>query len=229
MREDVVAVLTNDPAARSAIEVVLTTPGLHAIWLHRLAHGLWRRDRKLVARVLSHLCRFATGVEIHPGARVGRKVFIDHGMGVVVGETATIGDGCLIFKGVVLGGTSMERKIRHPQLGKNVVVGSNACILGHIEIGDGARIGSGSVVIRDVPADATVVGIPGRVVPPRDGPRAHVEGTLDHANLPDPVAETIRELALQNENLRLRMARLEDALNIHAPEAVEDGPEPSPV
>jgi serine O-acetyltransferase len=229
MREDIDSVLANDPAARSPAEVVLATPGLHAIWMHRVAHRLWRRDYPLVARVVSHLCRFATGVEIHPGARVGRRVFIDHGMGVVIGETATIGDGCLLYKGVVLGGTSTERTVRHPQLGENVVVGSNACILGHIEVGDGARIGSGSVVIRDVPAGATVVGIPGRIVPPRDSPRARVEGTLDHANLPDPVAETIRELALQNENLRQRMARLEEALNIDSPESVEDGPEPSPI
>ncbi len=200
----------NDPAARSRVEVALTYPGVHALWLHRVAHGLWRRKRPLLARVVSHANRFLTGIEIHPGAKLGHGVFIDHGMGIVIGETATVGDGCLLYKGVVLGGTSQERTVRHPQLARNVVVGSNACVLGHIEIGEGARIGSGSVVIRDVPAGATVVGVPGRVVPPRARP--HLEEALDHANLPDPVADMIRDLAAQHEQMKGRLARLEAAL-----------------
>jgi serine O-acetyltransferase len=204
--EDVNAVCENDPAARSRFEVVLVYPGLHALWLHRAAHGLWNRERRLPARVLSHLNRFVTGIEIHPGARVGRRVVIDHGMGIVIGETATVGDGCLLYKGVVLGGTSLERKVRHPQLGEGVVVGSNACILGAIHVGDGARIGSGSVVVRAVPPGATVVGVPARVMVPK---ASRFDAALDHANLPDPVTEMIRALAEQNEKLRERVAKLE--------------------
>jgi serine O-acetyltransferase len=151
-REDIKAVCSNDPAARSPWEVVLVYPGLHALWLHRAAHELWIHDRPLTARVLSAVNRFATGIEIHPAAKIGRRVVIDHGMGIVIGETATIGDGCLLYKGVVLGGTTLSHGKRHPQLGPNVVVGSNACILGYIEVGEGARIGSGSVVVRPVPA-----------------------------------------------------------------------------
>src|SRR5258706_8791607 len=135
LQSDVAAALKNDPAARSAAEVVLTYPGLHALMLHRLAHGLWRRGLKLVARALSHQARFLTGVEIHPGAQIADGVFIDHGMGVVIGETAVIEEGCLLYKGVVLGGTSLERRVRHPHLGRNVIVGSNACVLGAIHIG----------------------------------------------------------------------------------------------
>src|SRR3954466_10520581 len=142
MREDVAAACANDPAARSRLEVVLTYPGIHALWAHRLAHDLWAHDRPLAARVVSHLARAATGVEIHPAARIGRGVFIDHGMGVVIGETASVGDGCLIYKGVLLGGTSLENRVRHPQVGSNVISDSNACVLGNIAIRDGARIGS---------------------------------------------------------------------------------------
>lgn len=211
---DVDAVLDHDPAARSRFEVVLTYPGLHAVWGHRTAHALWKRERKLAARVLSHLNRFVTGIEIHPGATLGQGVFIDHGMGVVIGETATIGDGCILYKGVVLGGTSMERTIRHPQLGKHVVVGSNACILGAIPIGDGARIGSGSVVVRPVPAGATVVGVPGRIVPLSTDRRARFDATLDHASLPDPVTEMVRSLRNENEKLRHRLAHVEAALGV---------------
>jgi serine O-acetyltransferase len=211
---DVDAVLSHDPAARSRLEVVLTYPGLHAIWGHRAAHLLWKRDHKLGARVLSHLNRFVTGVEIHPGATIGNGVFIDHGMGVVIGETATIGDGCILFKGVVLGGTSNERTIRHPQLGKHVVVGSNACILGAISIGDGARIGSGSVVVRAVPSDATVVGVPGRIVSQMHDRRARFDATLDHASLPDPVSEMMRSLRSENDRLRTRLSRIEESLHL---------------
>ena len=154
MREDIDAVLRNYPAARTPVEVVLTYPGVHALWIHRVSHDLFENDFKLLARVISHANRFLTGIEIHPGANIASGVFIDHGMGVVIGETATIGTGCLIYKGVLLGGTKLDKGTRHPQLGKNVVVGSNACLLGAIEIGDEARVGAGSVVVRSVPEGA---------------------------------------------------------------------------
>jgi serine O-acetyltransferase len=210
-KEDVDAVCANDPAARSSWEVVLLYPGLHALWLHRAAHGLWTRDHPFAARVLSHLSRFATGIEIHPGAEIGRRVVIDHGMGIVIGETAKVGDDCLLYKGVVLGGTTTRRGKRHPQLGDHVVVGSNACILGSIEIGSGARVGSGSVVIKPVPPNATVVGVPARIIVPA---HARFDAALDHANLPDPVSEMLRSLAGQNQRLRDRVASLERRLGV---------------
>jgi serine O-acetyltransferase len=218
---DVDVVLSHDPAARSKLEVVLTYPGVHALWGHRVAHRLWNGERKLAARLISHLNRFVTGIEIHPGARIEKGVFIDHGMGVVIGETAKVGEGCILYKGVVLGGTSMERTVRHPQLGKHVVVGSNACIIGAIEIGDDARIGSGSVVVRQVPPGATVVGVPGRIVPQKGDRRAHFDATLDHASLPDPVAEMLRSLRDENERLRGRLARIEKALGVETTEEEE--------
>jgi serine O-acetyltransferase len=226
MRQDVSAACSHDPAARSPLEVALTYPGIHALWGHRIAHELWQWDQKLVARVVSHLNRFVTGVEIHPGARIGHGVFIDHGMGVVIGETATVGDGTLIYKGVVLGGVSLEHRVRHPQVGSNVVIGSNACVLGNIEIGDGARIGSGSVVVRPVPAGETVVGVPGRVVHSATDRRSRFASTLDHANLPDPVSDMFRSLVAQNERLRQRVEILEGRLEIQPPdsEALADDP-----
>jgi len=211
--EDVRAFCQNDPAARSPLEVVLVYPGLHALWLHRAAHALWRREVKLGARLLAHANRFVTGIEIHPAARIGRRVVIDHGMGVVIGETASVGDGCLLYKGVVLGGTSLEHRVRHPQIGEDVVIGSNACILGAISVGDHARIGSGSVVVREVPPGATVVGVPARVIVPR---AARFDAALDHANLPDPVTDMIRALADDNEKLRQRLAVLETRLGVEA-------------
>ncbi len=209
--EDIRAVRQNDPAARSALEVALVYPGLHALWGHRGAHALWNRNVKLGARLVAHANRFFTGVEIHPGARIGRRVFIDHGMGIVIGETATVGNGCLLYKGVVLGGTSLERKQRHPQIGENVVIGSNACILGAIHVGDHARIGSGSVVVHDVAPEATVVGVPARVRVPK---HARFDAALDHASLPDPVTDMLRALAEQNEKLRGRIAILEEKLGV---------------
>jgi serine O-acetyltransferase len=210
-REDVSAVVANDPAARSRVEVVLVYPGLHALWLHRVAHDLWLDGNLLEARLLSHVNRFITGIEIHPGATIGRRVVIDHGMGIVIGETAKVGDGCLLYKGVVLGGVSLSRARRHPQLGPNVIVGSNACILGAIEVGEGARIGSGSVVVRPVPEGATVVGVPARVIVPA---HKRFDAALDHANLPDPVSDMIRALAAQNERLRERLLAIENKLDI---------------
>lgn len=202
--EDIEAVLTHDPAARHPLEVLMVYPGLHALWMHRVAHSMWKRGQVLPPRVLAHINRFVTGIEIHPGAKIGRRVFIDHGMGIVIGETAVVGDDCLLYKGVVLGGTSLERRERHPTLGAGVVVGTNACILGAIQVGDGARVGSGSVVIRDVPARATVVGIPGRIA---EGVR-DVRAELDHAALPDPVANVLASLIEEVEALRRDVSAL---------------------
>jgi serine O-acetyltransferase len=164
LREDVACVFERDPAARNAFEVLTTYPGLHAVLMHRLSHRLWNLGLKWLARLLSHVARLFTGIEIHPGAQIGRRFFIDHGMGVVMGETAVIGDDCTLYHGVTLGGTSWQKGKRHPTLGRDVVVGAGAKVLGPIEIGDGARIGSNSVVVKSVSRGATVVGVPGRVV-----------------------------------------------------------------
>ncbi|OGO24297.1 MAG: serine O-acetyltransferase, partial [Chloroflexi bacterium RBG_16_50_9] len=160
IKEDIQTVFAKDPAARSVIEVLLCYPGLHAIWAHRVAHFLWQHRFRLLARLVSHINRFFTNIEIHPGATIGRRFFIDHGAGVLIGETAEIGDDVLLYTGVVLGGTTLEKKKRHPTLGNGVEMGSGAIALGAITIGDGARIGAGSVVIRSVPPKVTVVGIP---------------------------------------------------------------------
>ena len=211
VRADVDGFLANDPAARSSLEVVLVYPGLHALWIHRVSHALWRDELKLAARVLAHANRFITGVEIHPGADIGRRVVIDHGMGIVIGETAVVGDECVLYKGIVLGGTSLAKTKRHPTLMNGVVVGSNACILGAITIGERARIGSGSVVVKPVAPEATVVGVPARVIVPL---RHRFDAALDHANLPDPVTDMIRALAHQNERLRERLDELEEKVGL---------------
>ncbi len=210
-REDVSAIMANDPAARSSFETLFVYPGLHALWMHRFAHRMWEDDIKFPARLLAHVNRHLTGIEIHPGAVIGRRVVIDHGMGIVIGETATVGDGCLLYKGVVLGGTSLAHTKRHPTLRAGVVVGSNACILGAIEIGERARIGSGSVVVRPVPAEATVVGVPARIIVPVNH---RFDAALDHANLPDPVTDLVRALAQQNERMRERLNVLEAKLGL---------------
>ncbi len=193
LREDIETIYRKDPAARSMVEVLTSYPGLHASWLHRIAHGLWKRNHLTLARFVSHVNRFVTGIEIHPGARIGRRFFIDHGAGVVIGETAEVGDDVLMYTGVILGGTSSERVKRHPTIGNDVVIGSHAVILGAITVGDGAKVGSGSVVIESVPAGATVIGVPGRIVR-INGKRLqqHPRDLLDHAHLPDPVIETLR-------------------------------------
>ena len=170
LREDIQTVLARDPAARGALEVILCYSGLHALWLHRLAHFFWKHKLRLCGRLFSQLNRFLTGIEIHPGAKIGRRFFIDHGAGVVIGETAEVGDDVLMYQGVVLGGTSLKKEKRHPTIGNRVVIGTGAVALGAITIGNGARIGSGSVVIKSVPPGATVVGIPGRVVEDRHKP-----------------------------------------------------------
>ena len=207
LREDIQTVFKEDPAARSILEVISCYPGLHALWSHRLARFLWRHRLRLLGRVVSHINRFFTGIEIHPGARIGRRFFIDHGAGVVIGETAEIGDNVLLYQGVVLGGTTLSKGKRHPTIGNKVVVGAGAIVLGAITIGDGARIGSGSVVVKSVPPGATVVGIPGRVVEDRQRTLAD----LDHGQLPDPVAETIRLVLRKQERLNERLRRLETA------------------
>jgi len=187
-------------------------PGLHAMWCHRVARFLWRHRLRLLGRLVSHMGRFLTGIEIHPAARVGRRFFIDHGMGVVIGETAEIGDDVLIYQGVVLGGTSLEKKKRHPTVGNNVVIGAAAIVLGPITIGDGARIGANSVVVKPVPAGATVVGVPGRVV--EDVREPVID--LEHGKLPDPVSEAIREICDRHDNLTERVRQLEELLGAAA-------------
>jgi serine O-acetyltransferase len=212
IREDIQTVFQKDPAARTTLEVLLCYPGLHALWAHRLAHFLWRHKLRLLARILSHISRFLTGIEIHPGAIIGRRCFIDHGSGVVIGETSEIGDDVLIYQGVVLGGTTLEKKKRHPTLGNGVEMGSGAIALGPITIGDGARIGSSSVVIKSVPAGVTVVGIPGRVVTKREKPLLD----LEHGKLPDPVAEAVRLVLKDQRKLEERLKRLEDTTRVTA-------------
>jgi serine O-acetyltransferase len=212
MKEDINAALQNDPAVRSKLEVILCYPGVHALWLYRISHYLWEKKWIVLARFISHINRFLTGIEIHPAAEIGRGVFIDHGMGVVIGETAVIGDGCLLYKGVVLGGTSMEKTKRHPELGKRVIVGSNACILGNITIGDHVRIGSGSVVVKDVPPHATVVGVPGRIIEQQK--KKEYDTVLNHAQLPDPIAEALKIVLVENRKLRERIKKLEESLNV---------------
>ena len=210
LREDIQTVFSKDPAARSVAEVILCYPGLHALWFHRLAHFLWQHKLKLLARILSHINRFLTGIEIHPGAKIGRRFFIDHGAGIVIGETSDIGDDVLLYQGIVLGGTTLEKKKRHPTLGNNVEMGSGAIALGPITIGDGARIGSGSVVIKSVPPGATVVGIPGKIVEDRRKPLMD----LEHGKLPDPVAEAIKLVLEEQDKLEERLKRLEKSSGI---------------
>ncbi len=192
MFDNVRAIFAKDPAARNVLEVVLCYPGLHAIWWHRLAHALWVLKLKTPGRMISQFSRFLTGIEIHPGARIGRGVVIDHGMGVVIGETAEVGDGALIYQGVTLGGTSLSKGKRHPTLGANVVIGGGAKVLGAITLGDGAKIGTNAVVVRDVPAGCTVVGNPGKIVRLASGERP--PDPLQHGQLPDPVADVVRHL-----------------------------------
>ncbi len=208
LKEDVQTVFLKDPAARSLIEVLTCYPGLHAIWLHRIAHALWGRGLRFPARFLSHLTRWFTGIEIHPGATLGRRVFIDHGMGVVIGETAEVGNDVLIYKGVVLGGVALEKAKRHPTIGNGVVIGTNATILGPIEIGENSQVGSGSVVVKPVPACATVVGVPGRVVK-LNGVRCQLKPDLHHEQLPDVMVERVNQLTERLETLEAELIRLQ--------------------
>jgi serine O-acetyltransferase len=188
--EDIQVVKERDPAARTALEILLCYPGLHAVWFHRAAHALWRAGLKTAGRWLSHVGRFLTGIEIHPAAVIGRRFFIDHGMGVVIGETTEIGHDVLLYQGVTLGGVSLERTKRHPTLGNNIVVGAGARILGPVRIGDGARIGAASVVVADVAPNTTVVGIPARPVKPRPGEEEQ-QITLHHERIANPMDDAL--------------------------------------
>ena len=205
LRRDIQAVRERDPAARSTVEVLLCYPGVHALAFHRVAHAIWRRGFTVPARFLSHVARFFTGIEIHPAAKLGPGLFIDHGMGVVIGETAEVGENVTLLQGVTLGGTSLKREKRHPTLGNNVVVGAGAKIIGGFKIGDGSRIGAGSVVVREVPTNSVVVGVPGRVTY-RDGQRVDGGIDLDQTDLPDPVSKAIEQLV---ERIRALEAELE--------------------
>jgi len=198
-------IFDRDPAARNGLEVLFCYPGLQAILLHRFAHWLHHLGIPFIPRMISHISRFLTGIEIHPGAKIGKGVFIDHGMGVVIGETAIVGDGCLIYQGVTLGGTGKQSGKRHPTLGENVVVGAGAKVLGNLYIGNDVRIGAGSVVLRDVPSDCTVVGVPGRVVY-RSGVRVN---PLEHGQLPDSEAAVIRSLVDRIESLEEQVRQLQ--------------------
>jgi serine O-acetyltransferase len=210
IRDDVRVVLQRDPAARSSLEVLLCYPGVHALALHRVAHRLWNARWRTLARWLSHVSRFVTGIEIHPAARLGRGLFIDHGMGVVIGETAEVGENVTLLQGVTLGGTSLKREKRHPTLADNVVVGAGAKIIGAFTIGAGSRIGAGSVVVREVPPNSVVVGVPGRVTY-RDGQRiAGID--LDQTDLPDPVTRTIEQLMERIRTLEADVEALRKAV-----------------
>jgi serine O-acetyltransferase len=216
IKDDIQTVFAKDPAARTIWEVLVCYPGLHAIWLHRMAGWFWRRRLMFLGRLISHINRWFTGVEIHPGARIGRCLFIDHGMGVVIGETVEIGDNVLMYQGAVLGGTSLEKTKRHPIIGNNVVIGAGATVLGPITVGDHARIGAGSVVIKDVPAGAMIVGVPGHMA----GPQSWDSGTeLEHGRLPDPVLRALSEALDRQGRLEERMHQLERMLSGGTPQA----------
>lgn len=206
IREDINTVFKKDPAARSTLEVLCCYPGLHAIWMHRIAHSLWNKQFFFLARLTSHISRALTGIEIHPGAKLGKRVFIDHGSGVVIGETAEVGDDVLIYMGVVLGGTALEKKKRHPTVENDVVLGSGAIVLGPITIGRGAKVGAGSVVVRSVPPNATVVGVPAKIA--GTAQTFEPSGQLDHNKLPDPVLTVVSQMLD-------RLSKLEERVQAH--------------
>ena len=225
IREDIRCVFDRDPAARTVWEVMTCYPGFHALTLHRLAHACWNAGFKWLGRLVSHISRFLTGIEIHPGATVGRRVFIDHGMGVVIGETAEIGDDCTLYHQVTLGGVSWNKGKRHPTLGKGVVVGAGAKILGPFEVGDGAKIGSNSVVVKPVPPGATVVGIPARIVEDHTAARMAFDAYAVSGNLDDPLNQVLQSLGSRTEDIDGRLAdllRRLQALEGKAPEAPGD-------
>ena len=204
IRRDIQIIFERDPAAKSVLEVILNYPGFHAVLMHRLNHWLYKKGFVVLARFLSQIKRFLTGIEIHPGAKIGEGLFIDHGTGVVIGETAEIGSGVTIYQGVTLGGTGKEKGKRHPTIGNNVVVSAGAKVLGSIEIGDNVKIGAGSVVLKEVPPNCTVVGVPGKIVK-RDGEKIAPNADLNHGKLPDPVSEMI-------DSLEGRIKQLEDRI-----------------
>jgi serine O-acetyltransferase len=208
MREDIQVVFDHDPAARTALEVVLAYPGLHAIWFHRAAHWMWNRRLRTLARVLSEFSRFLNGIEIHPGATIGRRLFIDHGSGVVVGETAEIGDDVMIYQGVSLAGTSLKKEKRHPTIRDHVLIGTGATVIGAITIGEGSRIGAGAVAIYSAPPYSTIVGIPGKVIEGESARQDVLE--LEQAKLPDPVAKAINQLVDKLNRMNVRIAEVEE-------------------
>ena len=213
IREDVTNVMDHDPAARSRLEVLLCYAGLHAVWFYRMNHWLWNHGLFLLARWLSEVARWLTGIEIHPAARIGRRLFIDHGMGVVIGETSIVGDDVTLYQGVTLGGTGKEHGKRHPTLEDNVVVGGGAKILGNIIVGKNCRIGAGSVVLRNVPENSTVVGVPGHIVF-REGKRVVI---TDPKQINDPLSEALALVANEVNKLRERVQRLEGAEHVAEP------------
>jgi serine O-acetyltransferase len=216
IREDVANVMESDPAAKSRVEVLLCYAGLHAVWFYRVNHWLWNHGLGLAARWLSQVARFLTGIEIHPGAKIGRRLFIDHGMGVVIGETTTVGDDVTLYQGVTLGGTGKERGKRHPTIEDGVVVGGGAKILGNITIGKNCRIGAGSVVLRNVPDNSTVVGVPAHIIF-REGKRVVI---TDPKQINDPLSEALASVASEVHNLRERVRQLEGPA--HKPESLSE-------
>lgn len=214
LRREIRAIKEKDPAARSTLEILLCYPGFYALLMHRVSHYLWNHSLKLLARMNSNLARFLTGIEIHPGATFGKGVFIDHGMGVVVGETAEIGDDVLIYQGVILGGTTTQKTKRHPTVEKGVIIGAGAKVMGNITIGEYSKIGTGAVVLKDVPPESTCVGVPGRIVKCR---RTAAKVDLEHNKLPDPVADAIdtlsRHLKESDENIKILFEKNEMTLD----------------
>ena len=208
LKEDIDTVFEQDPSAKSTLEIVLTYSGLHAIWGHRIAHKLYKNKFFFLARLISQICRFFTGIEIHPGATIGRRLFIDHGMGVVIGETCEIGDNVTIYQGVTLGGTGKEKGKRHPTIRDNVLIAAGAKVLGSMVIGENAKIGAGSVVLHEVPPNSTVVGIPGKIIM-RDGVR--VTKSFDHHKLPDPVNDRLKHLEDELAELKSKLNMLEES------------------
>jgi serine O-acetyltransferase len=205
VRDNLKSIMDRDPAARSALEVLLCYSGLHAVWAYRLNHWLWNHHYRLLARCLSQVARLMTGIEIHPAAQIGRRLFIDHGMGVVIGETTVVGDDVTLYQGVTLGGTGKEKEKRHPTIGSGVVIGAGAKVLGNICIGDNCRVGAGSVILRDVAHDSTVVGVPGHVIF-RHGKRVVI---IDPKQITDPLSDALHAVALQVKDLKARVQKLE--------------------
>ena len=228
IRSDIQCILDRDPAARSRFEVITCYPGLHAVWMHRMAHACWTSGFKWLGRAISHLARWLTGIEIHPGAIIGERVFFDHAMGVVVGETAEIGDGCTIYQGVTLGGTSLYKGVkRHPTLGKNVVVSAGAKVLGGFVVGDGAKIGSNAVVIKPVPPGATAVGIPARIIESTEGVSADVSpvpsfNAYGITQQEDPLSQALHKLIEHAAQQERQIEQLRAALAKISPEACAD-------
>ena len=213
-RRDIQAARDRDPAVRSTLEILFCYPGVHALWLHRLAHWFWTRGFLFIGRFISHVSRFLTGIEIHPAARLGPGLFIDHGMGVVIGETTEVGENVTIYQGVTLGGTSLERKKRHPTIGNNVVIGAGAKILGPFMVGDNSKIGSASVVVKEVPPNSVVIGVPGRVIF-RDGKKVS-DMDFDWTNLPDPVAQAMQCLLDRMHELEKELEELKGYVPQHS-------------